>query len=386
MPRGIYLDNSMTARPSVQAVSRMMPFFSEIWGSPASPHLGGQEPLPAITESYRFIYDLLGAKESDDFVFTSSGAEAVNQVILATYFDQVRISGKNQLISSHLDEAPAMMAMGRLEQLECVSKLVYPDRQGKVTAQILSEAVSPRTALISLSMANGLTGVINPVDEIAALCKERGIALHLDLTHVLGKMYLEVCDLGADFITFNGEQFHAPKGTGGLWIRSGSRCSPLILGGTEQGGGRGGSFNVPALIALGQAAKEAVESRDLICSEVARLRDKLEMGIVSHYPAAVPFYIDQERLPHCTVIAFPGIPNETMLHALNRKGLFANIGGGSFQKIGLLLAASGVAEIIAHTAIAFSLSRETHEEEIDRAIEIVSTAAKFLRNLSSGLI
>lgn len=386
MPRGIYLDNSTTTRPSIQAVSRMMPFFSEIWGSPSSPHLGGQEPLPAITESYRAIYDLLGAKETDDFVFTSSGAEAVNQVILATYFDQVRLTGKNQVITSHIDEAPALSAVARLEQLDCISKLVQPNEHGQITAKIISEAISPRTALISLSWANGLTGVINPVHEIATLCKERGIELHLDATHLLGKYYVEFGDVGANFISFNGEQFHAPKGTGGLWIRAGSRCSPLILGGIEQGGQRGGSFNVPALIALGQAAREAVESRDLLCSEVPRLRDKLEMGIVAKYPAAVPFYSDQERLPHCCAIAFPGIPNETMLYALNRKGLFACIGGGSFQQIGLVLMAAGVAAPIAHTAISFSLSRETHEEEIDRAIDIVAEVAHSLRQLSVGLV
>jgi cysteine desulfurase len=364
----------------------MMPFFSEIWGSPSSPHLGGQEPMPAITESYKAIYELLGAKEVDDFIFTSSGAEAVNQVILAAYFDQAMVNGKNQLITSHIDEAPAIMAIGRLEKLECVGKMVNPNSDGKITAHILSEAISPRTAMISLSLANGLTGVINPVEEIVALCKERGIALHLDVTHVLGKHYMEVGELGADFITFNGEQFHAPKGTGGLWIRSGKKCSPFILGGIEQGGGRGGSYNVPGLIALGQAAREAVDNRDLLCSEVARLRDKLEMGIVSHYPAAVPFYTDQERLPHCAVIAFPGIPNETMLHALNRKGVLASIGGGSFQQIGLLLAAAGVPDILAHTAVGFSLSRETHEDEIDRAVEIIANAAKSLRNLSSGIV
>lgn len=386
MPRGIYLDNSTTTRPSVQAVSRMMPFFSEIWGSPSSPHLGGQEPIASIANSYRAIYDLLGAKETDDFVFTSSGAEAVNQVILATYFDQVRLTGKNQVITSHIDEAPALMAVTRLEQLDCITKIVHPDANGQITAKIISEAISPRTSLISLSWANGLTGVINPVKEIADLCKERGVDLHLDATHLLGKYYVEIGDVGANFLTFNGEQIHAPKGTGGLWIRAGSRCSPLILGGIEQGGHRGGGFNVPGLIALGQAASEAIESRDLLCSEVLRLRDKLEMGIVSKYPEAVPFYADQVRLPHCCAIAFPGIPNEAMLYALNRKGVLACIGGGIFQQIGLVLMAAGVASPIAHTAIGFSLSRETHEEEIDRAIDIVSEVAHSLRKLSVGLV
>lgn len=362
----------------------MMPFFSELWGSPSAPHTGGQEIMPAISNSYRAIYDLLGARDSDDFVYTSSGAEATNQVIMSTYFDRVKQTGKNQFITSHIDEAPAIMAIGRLESLDCVGHMVSPNRSGKITAAIIAEALSPRTVLLSISWANGLTGVVNEVKEIAELCQERGVLLHLDATHVLGKLYIDVSELPVDFVSFNGEQIHAPKGTGGLWIRGGINCSALILGGIEQEGLRGGSYNVPGLIALGQAAKEAVDSRDLLCSEVARLRDKLEMGIVAQYPAAVPFYSDQERLPHCVTIAFPGIANEALLYALNRKGVFASIGGGSFQQIALILTGAGISEALAHTAISFSLSRETHEDEIDRAINIVAEAADKLRRLSAG--
>jgi len=384
MPRGIYLDNSMTTRPSMHAVSKMMPFFSDMWGTPSAPHLGGQEILPYITESYKAIYSLLGAREIDDFVFTSSGAEAINQVILSSYFDATVPSGKNQYITSQVDEAPSIMAIGRLEQLGCVGKMVHPDKNGQVTAKILSEAISPRTAMISLSWANGLTGIINPVSDIAKLCQERGILFHLDATHVLGKLYFDLEEVGAHFVSFNGDQLHAPKGTGGLYIKAGTKCSPLILGGIEQGGLRAGSYNVPGLIALGHAAKEAVESRDLLCAEVARLRDKLEMSIVANYPEAVPFYSDQERLPHCTTIAFPGITNEALLYALNRKGLYASIGGGSFQQLGLILAGAGVSEILAHTAISFSLSRETQEEEIVKAVDIIVDAAKRLRRISTA--
>lgn len=381
MPRGIYLDNSTTCRPSIQAVSSMMPYFSELWGSPSAPHLGGQEIMPAISNSYRAIYDLLNAKDSDNFVFTSSGAEATNQVILTTYFDHVLSSGKNQFITSHIDEAPAIMAIGRLERLDCVGKMVSPNRKGQITADIIAEALSPRTALLSMAWANGLTGVINPVDEIAKLCQERGVLLHLDATHILGKHYIDLSEMPVDFVSFNGEQIHAPKGTGGLWIKGGTKCSALILGGIEQEGLRGGSYNVPGLIALGQAAKEAGDSIDLLCSEVARLRDKLEMGIVSRFPSAVPFYSDQERLPHCVTIAFPGIANEALLYALNRKAVFASIGGGSFQQIALVLTAASQPEALAHTAISFSLSRETTEDEIDHTIDIVADCAEKLQTL-----
>jgi len=385
MPRGIYLDNSMTTRPSLEAVSTMMPFFSDKWGTPSAPHRGGEELSSSIIEAYDFVYSLVGARDIDDFVFTSSGAEAINQVILSSYFDVTQNTGKNQFITTHIEEAPPIMAIGRLEKLDCVGKMVYPDKKGQITAEILSEAITPRTALISMSFANGLTGVINPISEIAALCKDRGILLHVDITHALGKLECDFGDSDIAFVTFNGDHIHAPKGTGGLFIRAGIKCSPLILGGIEQGSMRAGSYNVAGFVALGAAAKEAVDAKDLLCTETARLRDKLERGIVANFPTAVPFYSDQERLPHVLAVSFPGIANEAMLYALNRKGVFASIGGGNFQKIDIILAACQVPQKIAECAINFSLSRETTEDDIERAIDIVSTTAKQLRKLSQHI-
>lgn len=385
MPRGIYLDNSMTTRPSLEAMSTMMPFFSDKWGTPSAPHRGGEELFPSLCEAYDLIYSLVGAREIDDFVFTSSAAEGINQVVLSTYFDVTLNTGKNQFITSHIDEAPSIMAIGRLEKLDCVGKMVYPNKKGQITAEILSEAITPRTALISISWANGLTGVVNPISEIAALCKDRAILLHVDITHPLGKLECDFGDSDIAFATFNGDHIHAPKGTGGLFIRAGIKCSPLILGGIEQGGMRAGSYNVAGFIALGAAAKEAIEAKDLLCTETARLRDKLERGLVANFPTAVPFYSDQERLPHSLAVAFPGVANEAMLYALNRKGVFASIGGGSFQKIDIVLAACKIPQNIAECAINFSLSRETTEEDIERAIEIVSMTAKQLRKLSQHI-
>jgi cysteine desulfurase len=386
MTRGIYLDNSMITRPSETVIAKMLPYLTDMWGTPSAPHQKGQELFPSINESLRAIYALIGAKETDDLIFTSSGAEAINQVILSTYFDITRPTGKNQYITSHIDEAPAIMSIGRLEKIGCVGKMVNANKNGMVTAEAIAEAITPRTALVSLSWANGLTGVINPVSEIAALCHERGIRFHLDATHILGKLFFELEEIGAHLITFNGDQLHAPKGTGGLYIKEGINCSPFIVGGLEQAGHRAGSLNVPALVAMGQAAVEALDTRDLLCTEVARLRDKLEQGIVNEYPQAIAFFCNQERLPHCTTIAFPGIVNEALLYALNRKNVFASIGGGSFQQIGLILANNGIPLPLAHSALSFSLSRETTEDEIDRAIAIIGEAARKLKKVSAEQI
>lgn len=378
----IYLDNSTTTRPSAQALSHMMPYFTERWGSPSAPHHHGQQLFPAMAESYSAIYELLGAKKEDTIIMTSSGAEAVNHAIMSTYHEITRKKGKNQFVTASIDEAPAIMTMERLKNMGCVGKMADINDRGQVTAEALGDVITPRTAMVSLSWGNGLTGVTHPVQEIASLCQERGILFHLDATHVLGKLYFDLSDIGADMISFNGDHLHAPQGTGGLWIQNGVPCSPLILGGREQAGLRAGTVNIPGLVGLGVAAKEALECRDLLCTEVARLRNKLEAGIVEKFPEAVCFFQEQERLPHCTTIGFPHVANEALLFLLNRRGVYASIGGGTFQQVNLMLMAAGVDESLAQSSLSFGLSRETTEEEIDRAIDLIVESAEFLSQAS----
>lgn len=385
MTKGIYLDNSAVTRPSDKAVSRMLPFLTDMWGTPSAPHHMGQELFPAMEESYRAIYKLLGACEKDKFVFTSSGTEAVNHVFLSTYIDVTDPTGRNHFITSNIDEAAALMSMARLEQLGAVGKTVLANHQGQITAENVAETFTPRTALVSLSWANGLTGVVNPVAEIAKICKDRGVALHVDASHILGKLFYDLEEVQPSFISFSGDHLHAPKGTGGLYIKDGVKCSPFIVGGLDQAGHRAGNLNVPAFVALGYAAAEAEDARDFVCTEIARLRNQLEEGLVSSIPDVQAFFRDQERVPHITALAFPGIPNELLLYALNRKNVFASMGGGNFQQIGLVLAASGVDKQLANSSLSFSLSRETTEDEIERAVSIITDTVKRLRKLSGKL-
>lgn len=383
MPSRIYLDNNTTTRPSEKTISKMLPYLSEKWGNPSSPHAMGQELHPAIEESLRSIYALLDAKEQEGFVFTSSGPEAINHVFHAVYHDVTRLTGKNQFITSNIEEAPAMMTVSHLEEWTCVGKMAKANPSGWVTPQSIDEMITPRTALVSLSWANGLTGVINPIAEIAEICHRRGVLFHVDATHVLGKLFFQLEDIKPTFLTFNGDNLHAPKGTGGLYIKEGMKCSSLIFGGMDQGGRRAGVLNVPALIGLGEAAKEALDARDFVCTEVARLRDFFEDEILSRIKNARVFYQNQERLPHVSAMAFPGIANETLLYALNRKNIYATIGGGNYQQMGFILMASGIDETLAHSAVSFSLSRETTEGDIMQAVEVITDCVNRLRKVSS---
>lgn len=361
----IYLDNAMATRPSERGVAQMIPMLTDAWGNPLSPHRKGQELFPMLEQSIRELYRLVGASDADLVIFTSSGTEAVNQVYHSVYTEVTLETGKNQFITSATDEAPSLMCMSRLEKMNCVGKMAAPNDEGVITRDAIADLVTPRTALVSLSWANGLTGTINEVQEIAALCKERGILLHLEASHVLGKLFFDLSEVRPDYLSFEGSILHAPRGTGALYVQADAPISPFLVGGLEQGGYRAGPYSAAGLVALGQAAAEAIDSRELLATETARLRDKLDT-------AATPFFKNQPRLPHITSLAFPGVSNEALLYSLNRRGLFGCIGGGAFQQIALILGASGVNEPLANSAISFALSRETTESDIDQAIAIIS--------------
>ncbi len=379
----VYLDNSTTAPPSERSIQAMLPYLTTHWGNPIAPHQRGQDLYPSIENFFRILYRSLGADEADHVILTSSGAEAVNHAVCAAMRDVTLQTGKNHFLTSSADEAAAALATMHLEPFGCTAKTIEVNREGIVTIEALTEALSPRTALLSLSWANGLTGTVQPVVEIAQLCRKRGVRLHLDATHVFGKLEIDLEAIKPDYLSLNGEQLHGPRGSGILYARRGASLSPFIFGSTDQGGLRSGCLNMAALAGLAAAAEEAIDHLDFICTETARLRNKLERGILKRVPGASVCFARQERLPHCTTILFPGVVNEALLFLLNRAGICASVGGGAFQQLQLLLRSCGVDPVLAQSALSFGLSRYTTEEEIDRAIQSTAACAISLQQLSA---
>lgn len=372
----IYLDNITTTKPSERAIRAALPYWE---------HVGTmQEHYVAIDTAVQAIYELFERPQDDRFIFTSSSAEAVSQLVASLLRDKVRQSGKNHFVVSNVSEAPAIFAISHLEDEPCFLQMAKVSSSGYLGLDALIEAVSIRTVLVSLPFACALTGVIQPLEEIAALCKKRGILLHVDATHAVGKWPLDQLQL-ADFVTFNGEQVHAPSGTGGLFAKHGIPIFPLIAGEEEEVRLRGGPLNVPLLVALGEASREAKESFNLYCTEVARLRALLEERVVAGYPEAEVLFQDEVRLPHVSAITFPGIHSELFAFALNRKGVFACMGGGPFQKMEHVLVASGVEKLKSQCALSFSLSKETQESEIEAASQIIVDTAKRMGRIAKGL-
>lgn len=374
----VYLDHHTATRPLPSSVEAMLPFFREHWGSTTSPHLMGQELFPTLNQSTEEVLRALGAQSEDRFYFFSSSADAVSHLYLSHYFDVVRETGKNHILTTSIEEASVLMSLKRLEDLGCHGKILPVSANGQITREVLDEALKTRTSLVSISWANGLTGVIHPIADLAEACRAKDMRLHVDASYVIGKLYFRFEDLPIDYLTFDGSLIHAPKGTAGLIVKEKAPftapCSMMM--GASVGG----------IAALGNALASGAEMFDHLCLETARLRDKLEKGILAGFPEAQVFFRHVDRLPNCTAIAFPGVVSDALLFLLHRKGVYASLGGGHSQKLSHILVASGVDETLAQCALSFSLSFDTREEEIDFAIKTIVESANKLRSLSRDLL
>ncbi len=348
----IYLDHHSATRPCTLSLERMIPYLQEHWGASFAPHRMGQELVASLDARYQMIYDLIEAKEEDRFVFTSSGAEGVNQVFWSVFMELARKEGKTHIIVSSLEDAPTMQCAKRLEELGCSVKVAPVNSDGQIDVEQLEKLINPRTALISVSMAHGLTGVIQPVEEIAQIAAEKKVLLHLDATYAIGKY--PVTFLG-DYLTFSGDRIHSVKGSGALFAKKGAPLIPYILGGNEQAGLRGGSFDIPSFMALSAAAQQALLYLDTMALEIVRLRDLFESEVNGKV-----LYQNSPRLPNTSLIAFENVHQEALLYFLNRKGVYATIGGAYAPHLSR----------IDETAVSFTLSRMTTEEEISKAAQI----------------
>lgn len=363
----IYLDHHSATRPCSAALERMMPYLKDHWGASFAPHRMGQELIAALDTRYQMIYDLVGAEEKDRFVFTSSGAEAINQVFWSVFLEKARKEGKTHFLVSSLEDAPTLQSAQRLEELGCTVKIIPSTASGQIDLAKLAEWMSPRTALISVTMAHGLTGVIQPVESILQIARENKVLLHLDATYALGKYPFS---FESDYLTFSGDRIHSVKSSGGLFAKPEAPLAALILGGQEQNGWRGGTFDIPSFMALSGAAQQALLYLDTMALEVVRLRDSFESEV-----GGTVLFKESPRLPNTTAIAFPNVHQEALLYFLNRQGVYAAMGG----------AYAGSLSCIDERALSFALSRTTTEEEILKAAQIVKKTVNHLQTVSEHL-
>src|ERR1700722_7365860 len=302
----VYLDNHTVTRPFSSVIEKMLPFYREKWGVSSASHYKGQELLFDDEQSKKQILKSLGDQEQSVFHFCASGAEAINNVFFSHYFETVRHTGQNHILTGQLESAPILFSLQRLEEFGCATKLLCPNAQGQINKDILLKAIRPRTGLLSLSWAQGLTGVIHPISDLAEICLEKNIAFHVDASPILGKLYFRLEDLPIDFFTFDGRLIHSSQGTGGLITKKKTPFSPLITGNT--------SPPISGMIALEEALHQNAHLCDHIWLETAGLRDKLEREIKRALSDTVVFFEHVERLPNCSAMGFPYISGEALLY------------------------------------------------------------------------
>lgn len=382
----IYLDNNATTMldPSIKAL--MEPYFCEKFGNPNSLHKYGTETHPAIAEAIEKLYKGIDADDNDDIIITSCATESNNWVIKGVYFDEIVRKGKKHILTTEVEHPAVRATCSFLESLGVEVTYLPINAQGTITTEQVREALREDTALVSIMWANNETGLIFPIEEIGALCKEKGVLFHTDAVQAIGKIPVSVKKANVDFLSFSAHKFHGPKGVGGLYIRKGVELTPLLHGGEHMRGRRSGTLNVPYIIGMGEAMKLATDYLDFELTQVRKLRDRLEDALLS-IPDVFVVGTRENRVPNTTLISVRGIEGEAMLWDLNKAGIAASTGSACASEdleANPVMVAIGADKELAHTAIRISLSRFTTSEEIDYTIEVFKKAVGRLRAISSS--
>lgn len=382
----IYLDNNATTMLDPKAKEKMEVYFCEKYGNPNSLHSFGTETHLAIRESFEYLYEGINARDEDDIIITSCATESNNWVLKGVYFDILRFSEKNHLITTEV-EHPAILATCRfLEELGVSITYLPIGENGTLNLADLEAAITEKTALVSIMWANNETGIIFPIEEIGAICKKHGILFHTDAVQAIGKIPVDVQKCNIDLLSFSAHKFHGPKGIGGLYIKKGVKLTPLFHGGEHMGGRRSGTLNVPYIIGMGEAMRQATLYLDFERNNVKRLRDKLEDALLEIKDTFVVGSRDI-RVPNTILISIRGVEGEAMLWDLNKYGIACSTGSACASEdleANPVMSAIGADKELAHTAVRISLSRFTTEEEIDYTIEVFKKSIERLRAISSS--
>jgi cysteine desulfurase len=293
----IYLDNNATTIVDPRVTEAMEPFFSQMYGNPNSLHDFGTEVHPYMRLAMDRLYNSIHANDQDDIIINSCACEGNNHVLQGVYYDLIRKGLKNEIITTQVEHPCLRNCCAFLESLGAKITTLPVNADGIVDVETLRRHIDPdKTALVSIMWANNETGLIFPIAELAAVCRENNVLFHTDAVQAIGKIPVDVSRVAVDFLTFSAHKFHGPKGVGGLFIRRGLNLTPLLHGGEQMGGKRAGTVNVPYLVGMGLAMEMAVDNLPYEASAVRRLRDRLEDAILDIPDPARPEY-DPGQLP-----------------------------------------------------------------------------------------
>ena len=382
MSPGIYLDNSATTRVDDLVLEAMLPCFRENFGNASSVHVFGQQARAAVEDARRSVAELLGT-DTREIVFTSGGTESDNAALWGVFRSGYRPG--NHIITTRIEHPAILSTCKALEGAGAEVTYVPVDSSGRVDPQAIEKTIRETTILISVMHANNETGVIQPIEEIGKIARARGIVLHTDAVQSVGKIRVNVDELGVDLLSLSGHKIHGPKGIGALYVRKGTRLTAFMTGGSHERKRRAGTENVPAIAGIGAAARLARERLTEMGTRVAALRDRLETQTMSRIPG-VHVNGQDPRLPTISNLSFERLEGEAAVIAMDLEGVAISTGSacssGSLDP-SHVLTAMGLRPEVVQSSLRFSLSYHTSEQEISLALETLETIVQRLRKLSS---
>ena len=378
----IYADNAATTKMSKAAIQAMLPYLEEDYGNPSSLYAFGQRAKEALEDARSRIAACLNA-EPREIIFTSGGSEADNQAILTAAALGAR-KGKKHIVSTAFEHHAVLHTLEKLKKQGFEITLLEVHSTGLVTAEQVAEAIREDTCLVTIMYANNEIGTIQPIAEIGAVCREKGVLFHTDAVQAVGHIPVDVKAQNIDLLSLSAHKFHGPKGIGALYARRGIALETLISGGAQERGKRAGTENIPAIMGMAAALEEACASLEASRAKLTRLRERLIEGL-DQIPYGELNGDHEHRLPGNVSFCFEGIEGESLLLLLDEKGICASSGSactsGSLDPSHVLLAIGRPHEV-AHGSLRLSLGEEMTEADIDTIIGAVTDVVTYLRNMS----
>lgn len=379
----IYFDHAATTYVKPEVFETMKPYFNQEYGNPSSIYSIGRSNRKALEDARISVAKSIGAKEPTEIYFTGSGTEADNWAIKGAALS-FKKKGKH-IITSNIEHPAVLETCEFLKKQGYEITYVKVDSQGLIDPDDVDMSIRPDTILVTIMMANNEIGTIQPIKEIAKVCKKHGVLFHTDAVQAAGNIPIDVIDLGVDLLSISGHKFYGPKGTGVLYIRKGVRIESLIHGGHQERNKRAGTENIPGLIGLANALALANENMEAHYKKLAGLRDRALKGIVARIPHIHVNGSMENRLPGNLNVSFKFVEGESILLMLDMKGIKASSGSactsGSLDPSHVLLAI-GLPHEIAHGSLRITFGEINTEEEVDFLIDSIDEIITKLRNMS----
>jgi cysteine desulfurase len=376
-----YFDNNATTKIAPEVVEAMLPFLSEQYGNPSSAYQFGKFAGEHVKTAREKVAAMINA-DPREVIFTSCGTESNNSAIHSALITN---PGKRHVLTTAVEHSANIKFCEFLEKRGFEVTFMPVESDGAIDVHLLEKSIRPDTAIVSVMWANNETGVVFPIEEIAAICRSKGVLFHTDAVQTPGKLKIDVADTGVDFLSLSAHKLHAPKGIGILYVKRRTKYQPYVMGGGQEQGRRGGTENVASMVAFGRAAEMAMASLNDENTRVRALRDRMEKGILSKIPDSVRNGDPTSRLPNTSNIAFDFVEAESVLLLLDQAGICASSGSacttGSLDPSHVLVA-MGLTPARARASIRFSLGIYNTDAEVDYLLEQLPPIIAKLRAVS----